>query len=134
MTEPNSRPARWLTPSGSVVIPPTIASWLEKRAGITAETRGRLETTDPEARAVLVALHMSAMLAGSPASGTTDATAHPGQPQSDPWMTTTEVARALAMTESGIRKAIARQRIPAEKRGRQYFIRHTDVLAYKMTA
>jgi len=46
------------------------------------------------------------------------------------WITTKEAADLTGYTASYLRKAISRGLLPAEKRGRDWFLRKADVIAY----
>ena len=52
-----ARIQRRITADGSVIVPPRIAAWLERHAGVTGDRRIRLRGNDPDAYEVLAALH-----------------------------------------------------------------------------
>src|SRR5262249_34564135 len=55
------RIGRHITPDGCVVVPPRVAHWLEKEAGVTIDRRLRIRDNDPAAYEVLAALHLAAL-------------------------------------------------------------------------
>jgi excisionase family DNA binding protein len=95
------RIAERLTPDGSVIIPPRIARWLEQQADMTADRRIRLRDTDPDAYVVFAALHLAAL---SSDSGTNDKAAQGISAELDMWMSTSEAAKALNVTDRCVRK------------------------------
>ena len=102
MTDWAQRIGRHITPSGSVVVPPRIAHWLEKKAGVTGDKRISLRDTDPLAYEVLAALHIAALSHGSE-DGTKRAVRQPKQQESDQWLTTQEAATELGVSVRAIR-------------------------------
>ena len=121
MDDWGSRISRSLTADGSVVVPPRVAAWLEKKAGMTSDRRIAIRSTDPDAYAVLAALHIAALSHRSD-NGTKHVAAQSPQQQSDLWFTTTEVASLLRVTERAIRKWCAVGRLPATKIGGRWVI------------
>ncbi|ORM29195.1 helix-turn-helix domain-containing protein [Williamsia sp. 1135] len=124
----SERISRHVNDDGSVVLPARIAAWLEEQAGLTTahERRLAMRDTDPLAYEVLAALHLSAL---AHRSGTgTKLAAVPAQPSpSECWLTTTEAARQLGMTDRGIRKWITTGRLPAQRHGNRWLINRTHL-------
>ena len=127
------RISRHMTPAGAVIVPPRIAAWLEERAGLTSDRRIRLRVTDPAAYEVLMALHVAALDHRS-GTGTNLAPAQPVRPESEKWLTTTEAASLLGVTDRAIRNWCASGRLPATRRGGRWLINAADVKAPKLTA
>lgn len=113
------RIGRRITPDGSVIVPPRIAAWLNGKSGLTPERRIMLRGTDPEAYEVLAALHL-ASLGYRSGSGTKSREAHHNSPESETWLTTTEAARHVGVTDRCIRKWIADGRLPAKRHGNRH--------------
>jgi len=120
------RIGRHITAEGCVVVPPRIAAWLEQKAGVTGDKRISLRDTDPLAYEVLAALHIAALSHGSE-NGTKGVAGQPKQQESDQWLTTSEAATELGITDRAIRKQIATGRLPARRRGWQWQINRTDL-------
>ena len=89
------------TSNGSVIVSPRLARYLEKEAGMTADRRIRLRDSDPEAYVVLAALHLAALRSDC---GTNYAAAQPVHAQLTMWMSTSEAAKALNVTDRCVRK------------------------------
>lgn len=122
------RIGRHIRPDGSVMVPPRIAQWLEAKAGLTADRRINLRTTDPDAYEVLAALHLSALCHRS-GSGTETAATQADSQESGSWITTVAAAAQLGVTDRCIRKWIAQGRIPATRHGGRWLIRAHHVTA-----
>ena len=128
-----SRIGRHMTAEGSVVVPARIAAWLEQRAGLTSDRRIRLRDADPAAYEVLMALHAAAL---DHRSGT--GTKH-NAPQADSryskvWLTTTDTAPLLGVTDRAVRKWCASGRLPATKQGGRWLINRNHLQIAKLTA
>ncbi|MEZ0382167.1 helix-turn-helix domain-containing protein [Mycobacterium sp. pW045] len=123
------RIASHIGPDGAVMVPPRIAHWLETQAGLTADRRINLRAADPAAYEVLAALHLSALSHRS-GSGTKPAAAQPKPQESNPWMTTTQAAEQLGVTDRAIRKWCRNGRIPAKRHGCRWLIhsRHLNTV------
>lgn len=113
------RIAQRITSDGSVIIPPRMARWLEKQAGITADRRIRLRDNDPEAYVVLAALHLAALSSGN---GTNHAAAQGVSASSNVWMSTGEAATALGVTDRCVRKRCKAGQLPAVRSGSRWLI------------
>lgn len=108
-----------ITSDGSVIVPPRIARWLERQANVTADRRIKLRDIDPDAYAVLVALHIVAL--GSD-SGTNSAAAQHVRTDSTMWMSTGEAARELGVTDRCVRKWCRTGRLAAVMSGGRWLI------------
>ena len=130
----NHRPEHYVHAAGAVVyVPRHVSAWLDKRVNFD-RLRERAREEDREVWAVLVALRTSAMSAGS-ADGTdrgTDLTALAELAAESAVMTTTEVAERLTVTPRAVCKAIAAQRLPAEKRNGAWLVSRQDFERYRI--
>jgi excisionase family DNA binding protein len=139
MTDPvangswESRISKHFTANGSAIVPPRIARWLEAKAGITTAWRNSLMTTDPEAYGVLLALRMAA-LRHSSGIGTNHAETQPEQPPLAAWISTTEAAREMNVSDRCVRKWINGGRLPATRAGARWLINRNDLHAHKLAA
>ena len=106
------RIGRHLTLHGEALVSPRIAAWLEDKAGLTSDRRILLRGTDPEAYAELAALHVAALYYRSDL-GTESPVHLRSSSDLETWMTTTDLAKLLGVTDRAIRKWIASARIPA---------------------
>ncbi|WP_156662624.1 helix-turn-helix domain-containing protein [Mycobacterium sp. 1274761.0] len=113
---------RRITEDGAVVVPPRIASWLERHAGITADLRIRLRGVDPEAYEVLAALRLAALRHSSSDFGTKVGTTQLNTTRSETWLTTSEAAKQVNITDRCVRKWIAEGRLPATRHGGRWLI------------
>ncbi|WP_052066184.1 helix-turn-helix domain-containing protein [Rhodococcoides fascians] len=118
------RISRRLTADGSVIIPPRIARWLEHNAGMTADRRIRLRDNDPEAYVALTALHLSAL---SSESGTKDALPQRHRKESVQWLSTSQAADTLHVTDRCIRKWCTTGRLHAQHIGGRWLIDPTSI-------
>jgi excisionase family DNA binding protein len=121
MTDWAERIGRHITAEGSVVVPPRIAAALEEKAGLTADRQILVRDNDPLAYEVLAALHLAALIHSS-GSGTKLAAVQHGSKESDQWLTTTEAAAEVGVTDRCIRKWITTGRLPARQHGNRYLI------------
>lgn len=122
-----SRIGQRITSDGSVIIPPRIAHWLEEKSGMTADRRIRLRDTDPDAYVALAALHISA--AHRSDTGTNAAAAQPVTADLSMWMTTSEAAKTLGVTDRCIRKWCKTGRIQAVMSGSRWLIDRNSLAA-----
>lgn len=127
MTGPGD-PARYLHGDGQVVVVSArVAAWLDHHAELS---RLRLEHRgeDPETDAVLVALRAAAATwrthVGCASDTEVDGDAQPVAGSAA--MTVTETAARLRLTPQAIRRAISEGRLPAIRRGRQWFVEAAD--------
>lgn len=127
------RTSRYITPNGWAIIPPQIAHYLEKRAGVTADTRARLRDTNWDAYQVLTSLHVVALRYARSDIGPKQAVRHGNQEQSHVWMSTVEAAAALGVTDRCIRKWIKAKRLPATMPGARWLINRNDIDIFKLS-
>lgn len=92
-----------------VVVPARIADILDRRFGLD-KIRKQIRGTDPELDAVLLGISLAG-LAFRTASGTVIAESAEPETQSDHWVGTSTAAGLLGMTDRGVRKALADQRL-----------------------
>lgn len=118
----SARIARHVRPDGSVAVPPRIAAWLESKAGMTADRRIALRTTDGEAYEVLAALRLAALQHRS-GSGTKTVDGQTDPQESETWITSTQAAERLGVTDRCVRKQCAAGRILATRHGGRWLIR-----------
>lgn len=114
-----ARIAQRITSDGSVIIPPRIARWLEQNSGMTADRRIRLRATDPDAYVALAALHLAALRSDC---GTNDGEAQHVSAELNMWMSTSEAAHALNVTDRCIRKWCRAGRLHAVLSGSRWLI------------
>ncbi|WP_420123718.1 hypothetical protein [Nakamurella sp.] len=92
-----------------MVVPARIADILDRRFGLD-KIRKQIRGTDPELDAVLLGISLAG-LAFRTASGTVIAESAEPETQSDHWVGTSTAAGLLGMTDRGVRKALADQRL-----------------------
>jgi len=124
---------RHILPDGSVAVPPRIAAWLEKRAGVTNERRIALRDTDPAAYAVLAALRLVTLYDCSDAGAKLAAQQHLTQ-ELRMWMSTSTAAALLGVTDRAIRKWIAAGTLPATRHGGRWLINRNHLQALALSA
>ena len=125
------RIAQRITADGSVIIPPRVARWLENQAGMTADRRSRLRDSDPEAYVALAALHLSALCSES---GTNHAVPPAIRADLTSWMTTSEAAQTLNVTDRCIRTWCKSGRLYAVRSGSRWLIDRNTVALQRRTA
>lgn len=127
------RIGRHILPDGRVVVPPRIAFWLEKQAGVTDNRRIVVRGNDPAAYEVLMALHIAALTHRSGVG--TKVTEQQGYPEeSNVWMTTITAAERMGVTDRAIRKWIAVGKLPAIRHGGRWLINHNNIRALALTS
>lgn len=112
-----------------VVVSGRAAAWLLRYAGLNEyhlDHRGE----DAEIDETLVALKVAALTWRNTATGTADAPKPELGAQSE-WLSTKQVADALAMTDRAIRKAIRENRLKANRVGRAYRINREQLAHFK---
>ncbi|MEH3141174.1 MAG: helix-turn-helix domain-containing protein [Mycobacterium kyogaense] len=114
-----ARIAQRITTDGDAIVSPRMARWLEKQAGMTADRRIRLRNSDPDAYVVLAALHLSALCSEN---GTETAVRQRKTEQSEIWMSTSEAAENLGVTDRCIRKWCTTGRLHAVMSGGRWLI------------
>jgi excisionase family DNA binding protein len=122
-----------VTENGCVIVPPRIAHWLETKAGVTADWRDRLRDTDLEAHQVMAALHWAATQHLSDI-GTKHAAGQSERAESVVWLSTTEAAREMNVTDRCIRNWCRNKRLPATISGARWLINRNDLRAFARTA
>jgi excisionase family DNA binding protein len=127
------RIGRHILPDGSVTVPPRIAAWLEKRAGVTDERRIALRDSDPAAYAVLAALRLAALYHRSD-TGTKLAEQQHVTQELMVWINTSTAAALLGITDRAIRKRIATGRLPATRHGSRWLINRNHLQALMLSA
>lgn len=113
------RIAQRVTTNGSAVIPPRIARWLEQECNLTAGRRYRLRSTDVEAYEVLSALHLAALCSDI---GTNHAEAQQHRQELGMWLSTSEAAKALNVTDRCVRNWCKTGRLHAVQPGSRWLI------------
>ncbi len=128
MTTPQRPPTAYIHGVGApvVVIPARVCAWLERHARLN-EVRIRERGADAEVDAVLVALRLAALTwrttaTGSPVAAKPEATADLNQ-----WLSTTQAADILYITDRAVRLAIAEKRLPATQVNGRYRIAREDI-------
>ena len=112
-----------------VEVPGRVAAWLEARPDlrrIRTDARG----ADPEVDAVLSDLHRVALLWRSCVDGSDPRKPAQAQPLL-PWLTVSEVANQLGVTESRVRQLVQAEALPAEQVDRRWRISRIDFEHYK---
>ena len=112
-----------------VEVPGRVAAWLEARTDlrrIRTDARG----ADPEVDAVLSDLHRVALLWRSCVDGSDPRKPAQAQPLL-PWLTVSEVANQLGVTESRVRQLVQAEALPAEQVDRRWRISRIDFEHYK---
>jgi excisionase family DNA binding protein len=128
-----ARIARHITEDGSVLIPPRIANWLERQAGVTADRRIMLRDTDPQAYEVLAAVHIAALNHRS-GNGTKPVGVPSNPKESEVWLTTSEAADHAGVTDRAVGNWCNAGTLPARKHGGRWLINRNDITIYAHTA
>lgn len=114
----------------SVVVPARVAHLLEQQLDLAA-LRVRLRGLDPEASGVLEDIHLVALEWSSALAGTRAAElpepAEESVSKEANWMSTTQAAGRLGMTDRGVRKAIREGRLNAHLVDERYRITFADL-------
>lgn len=121
------RIAQHLAPDGSAIIPPRVARWLENTCKLTADRRILLRDTDPDAYIALTALHLAALHSDN---GTNHARAQHDSEQSNTWggwMSTSQAAEALGVTDRCIRNWCNTGRLHARLVGGRWLVNPTSI-------
>ncbi|MDN4595907.1 helix-turn-helix domain-containing protein [Leifsonia virtsii] len=112
-----------------VIISGRAAAFLLRYAGLNqyhVDHRGE----DPEIDQTLVALKVAALAWRGTATGTQEA-AKPELDRGSQWLSTSQAAAAIQVTDRAIRKAIRERRLHAEKVGRTYRISREQLAHYR---
>lgn len=113
----------------SVEIPGRVAAWLESKLDLR-RVRTDVRGIDPEVDSVLADLHRVALVWRASATGS--ATTPP--PEATPllgWMSTTQAASLLKITDRAVRLAIQEHRLPAQQLAGRWRITREDVEHYR---
>lgn len=127
------RIGRHILPDGSVAVPPRIAAWLERKAGVTRERRIAIRDSDPAAYEVLAALRLAALRSSSGCGTKVAAQQHLTQ-ELRVWMNTSTAAALLGVTDRAIRKWIATGKLPATRHGGRWLINRNHLQALALSA
>ena len=112
-----------------VEVPGRVAAWLESRLDLR-RVRTDARGVDPEVDAVLADLHRVALLWRSCVDGSDPRKPAQAQPLL-PWLTVSEVANQLGVTESRVRQLVQAKALPAEQIDRRWRISRHDFEHYK---
>jgi excisionase family DNA binding protein len=112
-----------------VEVPGRVAAWLESRLDLR-RVRTDARGVDPEVDAVLADLHRVALLWRSCVDGSDPRKPAQAQPLL-PWLTVSEVANQLGVTESRVRQLVQAKALPAEQIDRRWRISRIDFEHYK---
>lgn len=128
MTVPRRPPEAYVHGIGApvVVVPARVCAWLERNARLN-EVRIENRGADAEVDAVLVALRLAALTwrntaTGSPVAAKPEVTADLNQ-----WLSTTQAADILYITDRAVRLAISEKRLPATQVNGRYRIAREDI-------
>ena len=113
-----------------VVVPGRVAAWLEKRCNLN-QLRISVRGCDSEVDSVLMAVHLAALEWRSAATGTETAASAEPTATSEAWVTTTQAAGLLGISDRAVRKAIAEGRIAATRVGNAWRIAREDLEHYR---
>ena len=117
------------TAGPAVIVPGRVAAILDRQCRLT-DLRVRTRGVDPEATAVLEALHVAALAWRSSSTGT-EAAPEPEPATRSEWMGSGQAADLLGVTSRAVRKAIADGRLAAVEVGGRYRISREDVEHYR---
>lgn len=109
-----------------VIIPARVCAWLERHAHLN-EVRIRERGYDPEVDAVLVALRLAALAWRATATGTAVAAKPEAPTDLKQWMSTTEAADILYITDRAVRLAIQEDRLKATNVNGRWRITREDI-------
>jgi excisionase family DNA binding protein len=112
-----------------VVVPARVAALLLRHARID-QLRTQLRGADAELDSVLVALTVAALHWRTSATGSEIAPTPEARAQS-PWMSTTQAAEHLGITDRAVRLAISERRLAAEQVDGRWRISREDVEHYR---
>lgn len=128
MTVPQRPPQAYVHGIGGpvVVIPARVCAWLERHAQLN-EVRIRERGTDPEVDAVLVALRLAALTWRTTATGTPVAAKPEAPTDLNQWLSTTQAADILYITDRAVRLAIKEGRLPATLLNGRWRITREDI-------
>lgn len=107
------------------IVPGRVAAWLDHQLHLS-QLRSEIRGRDSELDSVLVAVSVAAAAWRVSATGNADAPTEPVGSQSG-WLSTTEAAQRLQVTDRAVRAAIAAERLPATRTGDRWWIAETDL-------
>ena len=99
--------------AGVVIIPARVAAWLHQQLPLD-QLRAGVRGTDPEVDFVLIGLSVAALNWRASAYGTAPRNV-PEPASKSQWLTTTEVADLLNLTDRRVRQACTSGQLPAER-------------------
>lgn len=128
MTTPQRPPAAYVhgIDAPVVVIPARVCAWLERHARLN-EVRIRERSSDPEVDAVLVALRLAALTWRTTATGSPVAAKPEAASELNQWLSTTQAADILYITDRAVRLAISEKRLPATLVNGRWRITREDI-------
>lgn len=132
MTTPQRPPTAYIHGVGApvVVIPARVCAWLERYARLN-EVRIRERGTDPEVDAVLVALRLAALTWRTTATGTPIAAKPEALADLNQWLSTTQAADILYITDRAVRLAIQENRLKATNVNGRWRITREDIQHFR---
>jgi excisionase family DNA binding protein len=128
MTPPQRSPEAYVHGLGSpvVVVPARVCAWLERHAHLN-EVRIESRGIDAEVDAVLVALRLAALTWRNTATGSAVAAKPEATADLNQWLSTTQAADILYITDRAVRLAITEKRLPATQVNGRYRIAREDI-------
>lgn len=128
MTAPRRPPEAYVHGVGApvVVVPGRVCAWLERHARLN-EVRIENRGVDAEVDAVLVALRLAALSWRTSATGTPVAAKPEATADLNQWLSTTQAADILYITDRAVRLAISEKRLPATQVNGRYRIAREDI-------
>lgn len=128
MTTPQRQPAAYVHGVGSpvVVLPGRVCAWLERYAKLN-EVRIQNRGVDAEVDAVLVAVRVAALAWRDAATGSPVAAKPEVAADLNQWLSTTQAADILYITDRAVRLAISEKRLPATQVNGRWRITREDV-------
>ena len=112
-----------------VIVPARVAAWLARHTDLST-VRVSARGTDPEVYGVLHDLHAAALTWRSSATGSEQAP-EPEATTRSSWLSTTQAAGQLGITDRAVRLAIRQGRLPAEQVDGRWRISKEDVEHYR---
>lgn len=109
-----------------VVIPARVCAWLERHAELN-EVRIRERGADQEVDAVLVAIRLAALTWRTSATGTAVAAKPEANADLNQWLSTTQAADILYITDRAVRLAIKEGRLKATNVDGRWRITREDI-------
>jgi len=131
MTVPSTRPAAHYIHGGGevIVVPARVCAFLNRYAGL-AQFRETYRGGDPQVDEVLTAFRVAELTWQRSATGTEQA-AKPELDATLEWLSTTQVAERLRLTDRAIRKAITEGRLHADNIAGRWRISRESFEHYK---